>query len=280
MVLERKFDKSAIAIVIGVQKGGVGKTTNVLQLAFYMTLIKKKKVLIVDMDSQGNASSRASKKVRVDNLCDEFTRTADLFSASFNGEVITETNEYGIDLIRSNNRDLELREIQKAPTGVAAIFYKNFLDAKLLEQYDYILFDTPPSYDTRIVSALLISKYIVLPMKMAAFSEAGVRDMLADCEEIREKVNPDLHVVGLISNMMNLKNNEHLDSYKKIQEATGGLVIKQTVSTRSSIDKAILSGEPIWKNKSGAARVAAKELSNVYGEILKRINKHEKAKKS
>lgn len=251
------------------QKGGVGKSTLCIQTAFYLSLKKKKKVLVLDMDGQGNTSSRLAPRESCD---DEYfepvlsgTKTADLFKKSLKKiEVINCPS--GIDLIGTPKNDPALFEMEAIPLGQALNPAKNL--SKLIEHYDYVLIDCPPSLGRKLVAALVMSTHVVCPVKLSGFAVDGIEGLLNTIIGIRESYNNDLEILGIIINDMDRSVN-HDRSYKELEESVPDLLFKNKIMHRAPLDSAITEGVPVWQLRYG--HVAAKEVEAVLKELLAKV---------
>ncbi|OUV22192.1 MAG: cobalamin biosynthesis protein CobQ [Gammaproteobacteria bacterium TMED95] len=250
------------------QKGGVGKSSLSIQAAFYLASKKKKKVLVVDMDAQGNTSSRLAPRVVDEKGSFEptlyGTKTADLFKENLNGLEIMEC-PHGIDLIHTPQNDPELFEMEAADLD-KALNPKRHL-ASIFENYDYVIIDCPPSLGRNLVAALVMTTHVVCPVKLSGFAIDGVEGLLSTIIGIRENQNNELNIVGIIINDMDRSVN-HERSLKVLQDAIPEMMFKNKIMHRPPLDTAITDGKPIWELPYG--HVAAREVETVMRELLER----------
>jgi chromosome partitioning protein len=251
------------------QKGGVGKSTICIQAAFYLTLIMQKKVLVLDMDAQGNTSSRLAPRVPDDHGSFETvlhgTKTAELFQDSLESiEVINCPS--GMDLIHTPKNDPALFEMESVPLEKAMNPAKNL--SALFQQYDYVLIDCPPSLGRKLVAALVMSTHVVCPVKLSGFAVDGVEGLFNTIIGIREAYNSDLDIVGIIINDMDRSVN-HDRSLKELEKSVPDLLFKNKIMHRPPLDSAITEGIPVWNLRYG--HVAAKEVEAVLNELLEKV---------
>lgn len=252
------------------QKGGVGKSTLCVQTAFYLAIKKKKKVLVVDLDAQGNTSSRiADREVNDDGSFEPIfygTKTAELFEDEVSNVEVMKC-PYGIDLIHTPKNDPDLFEMESAD------LYKSMNPKKHLEplfaNYDYVIVDCPPSLGRKLVAALALATHVAFPVKLSGFAIDGVEGLMQTIMGIREAFNPNLDVLGIIINDMDRSVN-HEKSLKQLQDAVPELMFKNKIMHRPPLDTAVSDGVPVWDLRYG--HVAAKEVEAVMKEMLKKVN--------
>jgi chromosome partitioning protein len=174
------------------QKGGVGKTTSVINLGAYMAL-EGKKVLLVDFDSQGNMSSgmgMSREKPTIYELMAERARPAD---------VIRHTMVEGLHAIPAS-LDLSGADIELAGQDKREFFLKRALDP-LRSSYDFILIDCPPSLGVLSLNGLTVADKALIPMQCEYFALEGMTLLLQTIQRVQQTVNPDLAIGGIFFTM-------------------------------------------------------------------------------
>ena len=186
-------------IVISNQKGGVGKTTTAINLSAALGELGKK-TLLIDLDSQGNASSacgfnqESSGRNVYDLLIGD--ATAD--------ECIIRAKKDSFDLIPSN-RDLMAAEIQLLEVENRELVLRQALENKKTE-HDFIVIDSPPSMNILTLNALALAKSLIIPVQCEYYALEGMTGMLESIYQIKETVNPQLELMGVLRTMYDSRN--------------------------------------------------------------------------
>jgi len=196
------MDKKIISVIN--QKGGVGKTTTVINLAAGLTM-RGKKILVIDLDPQGNATTGFG----LSN-----TENPDLTIYSvLNGnkkvsEVVRQTKFNNLDLVTSNV-DLSGLEVETAGDSRRAFKLKDELDPILNDSgasYDYILIDCPPSLSLLTIMALVASEELVVPLQTEFFALEGLTQLMKTIQRIKSNLNPSLNIRGILLTMYDKRN--------------------------------------------------------------------------
>ena len=187
----------AKTVAIANQKGGVGKTTTCVNLCAALSQLGKK-VLLIDCDPQGNATSGMGvEKNSVPGTYELLITGEDIFSC------IRHT-EYG-DVIAAG-RNLAAASIELAEVDSRERTLRNAV-AKLYTDYDYVLIDCPPSLEMLTVNALVAADSVIIPMQCEYYALEGIVDLITSIKLCKKKLNPRLDVEGIVLTMYDARMN-------------------------------------------------------------------------
>ncbi len=254
--------KSPVIIAMANQKGGVGKTTLCVQLAFYLAAKKGKRVLLIDMDGQGNATTTIGNG---DDPTVGHTTAANLFEKDCQAVAVAAGKE-GIDLIGTPKNDTNLFDKEAMSLDDIDIPRKNIESVK--SNYDYILIDCPPSLGRPLIAALTMATDVFCPVKVSGYAVDGMEGLVRTIFAVKRNYNAGLNLAGVIVNDMD-RSKSHEKSLLALTEALGDKVLKNQVMHRVPIDNATSDAIPIWKAKNN--HVAFKELEKTFEEAIKKI---------
>jgi chromosome partitioning protein len=194
--------KTQIISVIN-QKGGVGKTTTVINLATGLTL-QSKKVLVIDLDPQGNASTGFG----LSNINDEKT-IYDVLNGNCTFENCIKDTKIDNLKIVSSNVDLSGLEVETATDNRRAFLLKDKIDSFIESEkndFSHILIDCPPSLSLLTVMALVVAKSLIVPLQAEFFALEGLSQLVKTIDRIKIKLNPNLDIRGVLLTMFDKRN--------------------------------------------------------------------------
>ena len=220
------------------QKGGVGKTTSCVNLSAQIAN-KGKKVLMIDMDPQGNATSGLGlQKSKIRNTIYEV-----IIGKCDIQDAIIKTRFKNLSVIPSNialaGAEIELQELDEELN-----FTKIALDS-IKDEYDYIFIDCPPSLGMLTVKALSVSDGVVIPMQCEFYSLEGMSQLLNTVKKIKSLYNPDLQLVGILLTMYNGRLTLTGQVVAELKKYYADKLFKVPISRTVRISEAPGYGEPI-----------------------------------
>lgn len=182
------------------QKGGVGKTTTAVNLAASLAE-SGKKILLIDLDPQGNASTGCG----VDKT--EINKSSyDVIMAKAKAiDAIVSPEDLSFDIMPTNV-DLTAAEVQLLDVNLREHRLRLALESTR-DRYDFILIDCPPSLSMLTVNALVASKGVIIPIQCEYYALEGLSSLLKTVERIKQRANPALEITGLIRTMFDARNN-------------------------------------------------------------------------
>ena len=242
------------------QKGGVGKTTTAVNLATAMSAVGKK-VLLVDLDPQGNASTgldirRATiTKSTYDVLFGNVSMTAAAVPTKVPGLSIVPSSVHlsgaDIELVGMSRREYRLREAMRTPMP-----------------YDYVIIDCPPSLSLLTLNALVAADSIVVPLQCEFFALEGLSHLVKTIDLVKKHYNPDLEIHGVVLTMYDQRNNISGLVANDVREFLGEKVYKTVIPRNVKVSEAPSYGLPaiVYDMRCPGAQA----YIHLAGEVLKR----------
>ena len=225
------------------QKGGVGKTTTVINLAAGLTT-KGKKILVIDLDPQGNATTGLGLS---NNDSSDRTIYGVLNGTRKVSEVITKTNIENLDLITSNV-DLSGLEVETAGDTRRAFILKEQITAYFNDSrglYDYVIIDCPPSLSLLTIMALVASNSLVVPLQTEFFALEGLSQLMKTIERIKTNLNPELLIKGILLTMYDKRNKLSSQVEAEAREYFKDKVYQTVVPRNVRLSEAPSHGVPV-----------------------------------
>ena len=238
------------------KKGGVGKTTTAINVSAIEAIEYDKKVLLIDLDPQHNASQGVG-----------FQNT---------GEIAKELNAgKGFSVIPTRVPNLDVVLGSNALEAIAASGDKDFFKFKksldkIVSRYDEINIDCPPSLGYLTLSALVASDYAICPLEPSIFALNGLVEIQAKIAEVQNKANPDLRFLGVLITRYYSNITIHAEAREQLQQTLGNLLFETVIRQNISLSEAQTAGEDVltYSPKSNGAE----DYKSFVKELYKKIN--------
>jgi chromosome partitioning protein len=252
------------------QKGGVGKTTTCVNLAASLASLGKR-VLLIDLDPQGNASTGSG----VDKTHLKHSIYHVLIGEKSLKEVILKSEKGGFDIAPSN-RDLAGAEVELvnelARENRLKVAIAKLVSAEDATPYDFVLLDCPPALNLVTVNALTASSAVMIPMQCEYYALEGLSDLVNTIKKVRARLNPTLEIEGLLRTLFDNRNMLAQQVSAQLISHFGDKVYKTIIPRNIRLAEAPSYGVPVLNyDKSSKGAVAYLELAK---EVMRSRKKH------
>ncbi|MEO1918690.1 MAG: ParA family protein [Paracoccaceae bacterium] len=262
----KKREKLPVILAVANQKGGVGKTTTAINLGTALAAVGRK-VLLIDLDSQGNAStglgiSPDQRKLTTYDLLLGDTKLSDIAQETMipNLFIAPSTNDLSsadVDMVNDPNRVLRLRQALSSTDALACNF-------------DYILIDCPPSLNLLTVNAMVAATSVLVPLQCEFFALEGLSQLMMTIKEVKQSLNPKLGIQGIVLTMYDRRNNLSRQVEEDVRDNLGDLVYETIIPRNVRLSEAPSHSIPalIYDHRSSGS-IAYQKLA---AELLRRMN--------
>lgn len=244
-------------ITVTNQKGGVGKTTSAVNIAYYLAKAGHT-TLLVDLDPQGNATSGLG----IDKQALEASMTDVLLGTQKIADIIVPTDQKRLMVAPTTaqlaNTEVELAQAERR-------FSRLKLAVEALEGYDYIIIDSPPSLSLLTVNGLIAARYVLLPVQAEFYALEGLGQLLETMKLVRKSMNPTLDLIGVLPTMVDGRTSLSAQVLAEITKHFPAKVFKATIPRNVRLAEAPSHGVPIgmydrFSKGARAYKAATKEL--------------------
>mgnify|MGYP001808503697 FL=1 len=257
-------------IAISNQKGGVGKTTTAINLSTALAAVGQK-VLVIDLDPQGNASTGLgiNYNEREKTIYDVLSNQIEIQAA------IHQTNISNLSIIPSTV-DLSGIEPELANETDRAYVLRNiFTSTQTLEEYDFVFIDCPPALSLLTIMAMTLADSIIVPLQCEFFALEGLSQLIKTIDRVKNNLNPSLHIDGIVLTMFDGRNKLSSQVADDVREHLKEQVYETIIPRNVRVSEAPSFGMPalIYDHRASGSQAYIR-LAN---EIIKQNNKQEAA---
>lgn len=236
-------------VAVANEKGGVGKTAMVVNLASALAL-ENQKVLVVDMDPQHNAGTGLGVEI-TDGVRSVYDLITDPRAGAFN-EVVTPTKWKGLDLIPSHI-DLAGAEIELVEEEGRENRLKEAI-ADIIDHYDIVLMDTPPSLSLLTINVFAAAREVLIPCQTQPYAFHALEGLFDTIADVKAEINPDLEICGIVPTFFDQRTRISRDILDRLRsdERYCELVFNTLIRTNTAIAESADAGRPVVSHRTGS----------------------------
>lgn len=245
-------------------KGGVGKTTLLREIAFYLAL-RGKRVLMVDCDQQANLTYGITEEPEEE----ETIYREGLYEALEENKIVFQEIRENLFLLSGDKR-LAVLEKRLSEEDNTYRRLKLLLEKEVFHNFDIIFLDTPPGLGTFSINAMAASDSVVIPMPPAVYTMQGANDLVESINKVRKQLNSKLKVFGVIVNSFDSRPKVFNEIREEIEEGFGPIFFSTYLSRSSKVEDAIKARKGIIEMKA-EARTLNKQVRAIGKEFMERL---------
>lgn len=268
--------RNAEVIAIAAQKGGVGKTTTAVALAAGLSVYHDKRVLLLDLDSQGHVATSFRNTVPA-NL----PRLSEILLAPKRRELLEAVFTSSVDKLDLVASDKSLNETESL---LATKIGKEFILRGALDitrtHYDFIIIDCPPNLGNLTLNALSAADHLIIPSDLTVLSLEGVGDLLAAVQTLNDRLHHKLNVLGILPTRVDRRNKSlNTTMEQSLNDLFGGFVFDCEIPMNTAVSRAQLEGQTLYEYDAAAkASVAYREfILEVMNKLGQRVDQRARA---
>ncbi|MCL4134910.1 UNVERIFIED_CONTAM: hypothetical protein GTU68_005269 [Idotea baltica] len=237
------FPQGRRILAVANQKGGVGKTTTAVNLGTALAAVGKR-VLLIDLDAQGNASTGLG----VGRDMREFTSYHVLLGEIDLSTAIQKTTVSGLDLCPASEdlsgADLDLADLPRRAHRLADALAEAAEGGSVQDRYDYVMIDCPPSLSMVTINAMAASTGIIVPLQCEFYALEGLSQLIKTVRRVKSTLNPTLNIQGVVLTMHDSRNNLSAQVAEDVRESLGNVVYETVIPRNVRVSEAPSFGKP------------------------------------
>jgi chromosome partitioning protein len=249
-------------LVLANQKGGVGKTAIACQLGYFLVEYLKKRVLIIDLDHQGNTSKNI--------IMSKLATISEITANQLLTDPVTTVEEGSFVMIPSHGDLLKLERREEAHNQFATNL-KLFLN-EMDDRFDVAIIDTNPNPDIRVLASLVVGDFVLSPIQLNQEAVDGIAALRAQVLKIQSTLNKDLRFIGLLPNLVEPTPFQRAN-FEQLCTAFASLFIRlddgrmAAIPSRTAVAEAQAMGAPIWTLQKTSSRDAWMHLKPIFQKV-------------
>ena len=255
----------ATVICVTNQKGGVGKTTTAVNLGYFLAKAYKSRVLLIDFDPQGNATSGLGVEKRELSA----TMSEVMLGKARLSDVIQKTRQKNF-MVAPATPQLANTEVELAKKQSSKFTRLREAIKTAASDYDYVIIDSPPSLSLLTVNGMVAAEYLLLPVQTEFYALEGVAQLLESMQLVKKGMNPRLKLLGVLATMYDKRTSLSVQVLAEVKKYFKDKVFETTIPRNVRVAEAPSHGVPVgsydkFSKGAKAYRALAKEVKERVG---------------